>query len=98
MTIYKNHMFICTNQKANDKPCCAKHNASEMVEHAKSLAKSLGLTKELKFRISSSGCLGQCAVGPVLVVYPEGEWHSYKTKEDIEQILLRIADKTLIKD
>ena len=93
MTFYKKHMFICTNQKQNDKPCCANHNAQKMVEYAKSRAKELGLTKELQFRISSSGCMGRCADGPILVVYPEGEWHTYKNKEDIEQILAAIAQE-----
>lgn len=91
MTFYKKHMFICTNQKQSDKPCCANHNAQEMTEYAKARAKELGLSKELKFKISSSGCLGRCSEGPVLVVYPDGIWHSYKSKEDIDQILAKIA-------
>lgn len=91
MTVYNNHIFICTNQKDNNKQCCADHNAQEMLAYAKEQAINLGLNKATKFRISGSGCLGQCASGPVLVIYPKGEWHSYKTKEDINQILLAIA-------
>lgn len=62
-----------------------------MVEYAKSRAKELGLTKELKFRISSSGCMGRCADGPILVVYPDGDWYTYKNTEDIDHILHKIA-------
>lgn len=86
-------MFICTNQKSNGKPCCATHNSCEIVEYAKARSKELGLTKELKFRISSSGCLGRCSSGPVLVVYPDGVWHTYNSKEDIDKILIELADK-----
>ena len=49
-------------------------------------AKELGIEAT---RINASGCLGQCARGPVMVIYPEGVWYAYKTKEDIDQILER---------
>lgn len=84
-------MFICTNQKQNDKPCCANQNAQELLEYAKKRAKELGLTKELQFRISSSGCMGRCADGPILVIYPQSEWHTYKSENDIDQILNKVA-------
>ena len=75
MTIYKQHVFVCTNQKDNDKQCCANYHAAEITAFAKQRAKELGLTKTSGFRISSSGCMGQCALGPVLVVYPAGAWY-----------------------
>lgn len=91
MTFYKNHMFICTNQKSNNKQCCADNNACEMVEYAKQKAKDLGLTKESKFRVSSSGCMGRCAEGPVLAVYPSGNWYTYQNRDDIDKILKSIV-------
>ena len=91
MSYYQNHMFICTNQKAADKSCCANHAAKEMLDYAKEQAIALGLTKELKFRISSSGCMGRCADGPVLVIYPQCVWYNYQSKEDIDKILADLA-------
>ncbi len=95
MSFYKNHVFICTNQKDSNKQCCANHNAAEMVAYAKQKAAELGITKESKFRISSSGCMGRCSEGPVLAVYPQGLWYTYSSKEDIDKILAAILSEQL---
>lgn len=89
-------MFICTNQKSNDKPCCANHNSIAISEYAKNRAKELGLTKELQFKVSTSGCMGRCSDGPVLVIYPEGIWYSYQNTDDIDNILTKIANQLAI--
>ena len=87
MSFYKTHMFICTNQKDNNKQCCANSGALEMVAYAKQQAALLGITKESKVRINGSGCMGRCSKGPVLAVYPQGVWYTYKDKNDIDKIL-----------
>lgn len=87
MSYYKNHIFICTNQKDNNKQCCANSNACEMVAYAKQQAALLGITKESKFRVNSSGCMGRCSEGPILAVYPKGDWYTYKSRDDIDNIL-----------
>jgi (2Fe-2S) ferredoxin len=51
----------------------------------KARAKELGL--EPKIRINSAGCLERCELGPAMVIYPEGIWYTYQTKEDIDEIL-----------
>ena len=38
-------------------------------------------------RVNKSGCLGRCASGPVLVVYPEGTWYTYYSQADIDRII-----------
>ena len=46
--------------------------------------------KELGFddtRVNSSGCLDRCELGPTMVIYPEGVWYTYHTREDIDEIL-----------
>lgn len=86
MSFYKSHVFICTNKKDN-KDCCANHNSLEILEYAKQRIGELGVTKDAKFRISSSGCMGRCSLGPVLAVYPQGVWYSYSSKQDIDRIL-----------
>lgn len=37
--------------------------------------------------VTSTGCLGPCGVGPVLVVYPEGVWYQKVQPEDVDEIL-----------
>jgi|TARA_Y100000310_G_C20643226_1_gene795131 (2Fe-2S) ferredoxin len=51
----------------------------------KARAKELKLSKRL--RINKSGCLGRCEFGPVMVIYPEGTWYHYRSREDIDEIL-----------
>ena len=40
-----------------------------------------------KIRINKAGCLDRCDLGPVLVIYPEGVWYTFKNLEDIDEIL-----------
>jgi (2Fe-2S) ferredoxin len=47
-------------------------------------AKELGLSQA---RINSAGCLDRCALGPCIVIYPEGIWYSPKNEADIDEIL-----------
>ncbi len=50
----------------------------------KARAKELGLEK---VRINASGCLDRCELGPTMVIYPEGIWYRYETREDVDEIL-----------
>ena len=52
----------------------------------KSRAKELGIEG---IRVNNSGCLERCELGPTLVIYPEGVWYHYETKEDVDEILDR---------
>ena len=48
--------------------------------------------KELKIpdiRVNNAGCLERCELGPNLVIYPEGVWYHFETKDDIDEILER---------
>jgi (2Fe-2S) ferredoxin len=87
MSYYQNHVFICVNQRANNKVCCANGDAQNLLNYAKSKIKSLDLNGKGKIRINGSGCLDRCDEGPVLVIYPEGVWYHYQTKEDIDEII-----------
>ena len=44
-----------------------------------------GLTEEIK--IVKTGCFGLCALGPVMIVYPEGTFYSRVTAADIPEIV-----------
>lgn len=38
-------------------------------------------------RADKAGCLDQCEHGPVVVVYPEGDWYGNVTEEDVAEIV-----------
>jgi (2Fe-2S) ferredoxin len=40
-----------------------------------------------RVRANSSGCLGQCAQGPVVVIYPEAVWHMNVKPSDVKTII-----------
>ena len=40
-----------------------------------------------KATVTSTGCLGPCGVGPVVIVYPEGVWYQKVQPGDVEEIL-----------
>ena len=86
---YKKHLFICTNQKDEGKACCANTGGKPFFEHLKKKLKVLGLHGPGQYRVSQSGCLGRCSVGPALVIYPEGVWYTYASVEDIDEIIDR---------
>jgi (2Fe-2S) ferredoxin len=87
MSYYEQHVFFCTNLREQDKKCCQQAGASELRDYAKSRIKALGLSDKGRVRINSAGCLGRCAEGPNIVVYPEGVWYTYSSQADIDEII-----------
>lgn len=53
-------------------------------------------------RVNTAGCLDRCALGPVLVIYPEAIWYSYVDREDIDEVIEqhliqgKVVDRLLI--
>jgi (2Fe-2S) ferredoxin len=84
---YDCHVFCCTNQRAPGHPLgsCKERGSEPLREYMKRSAKQLGLKG--KVRINSAGCLDRCELGPTMVIYPEGVWYTYKTRDDIDEIL-----------
>ncbi|HEY9100705.1 (2Fe-2S) ferredoxin domain-containing protein [Chitinimonas sp.] len=87
MSYFKHHVFFCTNQRPNGESCCNDFGASEMHSYAKNRVKELGLAGEGKVRTNKAGCLDRCALGPVMVIYPDNVWYQYVDKEDVEEII-----------
>ena len=44
-----------------------------------------GLSEEVK--LVQTGCFGLCALGPVVIIYPEGTFYSRVTPEDVKEIV-----------
>lgn len=87
MSYYQKHVFFCTNQREGDAPSCGNCHAQEMRDYAKDRINQLNLSGRGHIRINSAGCMDRCSEGPVLVVYPEGVWYTYKNKADIDEII-----------
>ena len=81
---YDCHVFVCANQKAEGKKCCGEEAGMEAVKFLRE--KVRGKTGQRNIRIQKAGCLDLCSKGPVLVVYPKGEFYQYNSQEDLETI------------
>ncbi|WP_174224117.1 (2Fe-2S) ferredoxin domain-containing protein [Legionella beliardensis] len=84
---YLKHVFVCTNQKAAGKQCCANTGGEVFFDYLRSKLLEMELFGPGKIRVSKSGCLGRCSLGPCIVVYPEGIWYRYSSLEDIDEII-----------
>ncbi len=88
---YRYHLFFCTHERKN-KAHCQEHDASSLRNYAKQRVKDLKLKK---VRINNSGCLNRCALGPMLVIYPEGVWYQYHNIKDIDEIIQYYIDNQI---
>ena len=86
MSYFKQHVFFCTNQRSDGRASCQDHNAQEMRDYLKKKVKEAGLAGPGGVRVNNAGCLDRCGQGPVLVIYPEEVWYTYKTEKDIDGI------------
>lgn len=89
---YKAHVFCCTNERpaGHALGCCKEKGSEKLRNYMKSRVKELGLEG---VRVNLSGCLDRCALGPVMVIYPEGIWYTYNTEVDVEEIIERHLKK-----
>ena len=87
MSYYTKHVFVCTNQKPSGKSCCANTGGEFFFDYLKAQLQEHGLYGEGQIRVSKSGCLGRCGLGPCIVIYPEGVWYSYSSSTDIDEVI-----------
>lgn len=106
MVYYDKHCFFCTNVRTSDKRSCGLQGAEALRLYAKEKLRALVSRGQIagNMRINAAGCLNRCSEGPVLVVYPEGVWYTYRTREDIDEILEqhlgggRIVERLVLKN
>lgn len=87
MTYYTKHVLLCTNLKASGKACCANTGGEVFFDYLKKKLIDLDMHGPGKIRVSKTGCLGRCGLGPCIVIYPEGIWYSYHSFADIDKIV-----------
>ncbi len=94
--MYRIHVLICGGTGCTSSGSKAIQTALEQELAAK------GLTEEIK--IVQTGCFGLCALGPIMIVYPEGTFYSRVTPEDIPEIVEehflkgRVVDRLVYSD
>ena len=92
MAPFTHHIFICTNQRPDGhaRGCCDCDGTSALRSAFKDEVKRRKLGPTV--RANSAGCLDQCELGPVVVIYPQQIWYGGVTVEDVGRIL----DETII--
>ncbi|MBR3753913.1 MAG: NADH-quinone oxidoreductase subunit NuoF [Clostridia bacterium] len=77
--MYRSHVLVCGGTG-----CTSSHSA-EIIEKLESELAAKGLQDEIK--VIKTGCFGLCALGPIMIVYPEGSFYSEVTIDDIPEIV-----------
>ncbi len=75
----RSHVLICGGTG------CTSSGSRAIADKLAEELKLKGLDEEVK--IVMTGCFGLCALGPIMIVYPEGTFYSMVTPEDIPEIV-----------
>ena len=82
---YKKHIFVCVNEREEDKSCCKEVKGYEIFRALKDFVINNGLASSVW--VTKTGCLGFCNdVGCTIVVYPDKVWFMQTTENDLEKI------------
>ena len=73
------HVLICGGTG------CTSSGSKAIQEAFTKNIENCGLSEEVK--LVQTGCFGLCALGPVVIVYPDGTFYSRVTPEDVEEIV-----------
>jgi len=76
---YERHVLVCGGTG------CTSSGSGKIIEALETELKNKGLTE--KVQIVKTGCFGLCALGPIMIVYPEGSFYSMVKHEDIPKIV-----------
>ena len=77
--MYRSHVLICGGTG------CTSSNSQKIIEAMEKEIAAQGLAEEVK--VVRTGCFGLCALGPIMIVYPEGCFYSRVTVEDVPEIV-----------
>jgi (2Fe-2S) ferredoxin len=88
-TPYICHILICVNDRHGERPSCADGMSPEIRDYLKEQVEKRGWKPRV--RVSQSGCMGLCAKGPNLMLYPQGICFSGVTLADADEVLDKVA-------
>lgn len=77
--MYRSHVLVCGGTG------CTSSGSQQILTALEREIKANGLEEEVK--VVKTGCFGLCALGPIMIVYPEGCFYSAVKPEDIPEIV-----------
>lgn len=77
--MYRSHVMVCGGTG------CTSSGSTKIMEAFEREIAAEGLENEVK--VIHTGCFGLCALGPIVVVYPEGSFYSRVNVEDVGEIV-----------
>ncbi|MGB0131771.1 (2Fe-2S) ferredoxin domain-containing protein [Chlorobium sp.] len=82
---YLVHVFVCTNDRGGARKSCADDNSLPVKEALKRAVDEKGWKGQV--RVSASGCMGLCATGPNVMIYPQKVLFSGVSPDDVQSIV-----------
>ncbi len=77
--MYRSHVLVCGGTG------CTSSGSQQILEALQSEIEKNGLKDEVS--VVQTGCHGLCALGPIMIIYPEATFYSMVKKEDIPEIV-----------
>ena len=77
--MYRSQVLVCGGTG------CTSSGSAKVIDALKAELEKNGLTEEVQ--VIKTGCFGLCAVGPIMIVYPEGSFYSGVQAENIPEIV-----------
>ena len=79
MDLARGHVLVCGGTG------CTSSNSQKIIEEFEANLAAKGLQDEIK--VVRTGCFGLCALGPIVIVYPEGAFYTLVKPEDVSEIV-----------
>ncbi len=92
----RSHVLICGGTG------CTSSGSKVLISTFENEIEKNGLADEVK--VVQTGCFGLCALGPVVIIYPEGTFYSRVEEKDVAEIVSehllkgRLVDRLVYKD
>lgn len=77
--MYRSHVLVCGGTG------CTSSGSQKIIDTLQSEIDKNGLSSEVQ--VVKTGCFGLCALGPIMIIYPEGTFYSMVKEEDIPEIV-----------
>ena len=77
--MYRSHVLVCGGTG------CTSSGSHKIIDTLKEELKKQGLEEEVS--VVQTGCHGLCALGPIMIIYPDATFYSMVQPEDIPEIV-----------
>ena len=77
--MYRSHVLVCGGTG------CTSSGSQRIIDRLEKEIAANGLAEEVG--VVKTGCFGLCALGPIMIVYPEGTFYSMVQEDDIPEIV-----------